>query len=139
VWSDVVGAGTQLITVAIRQQFPGHSRQAGTIASQCAAAQYLGRYVIVVDDDVDPHDLREVMWAVTTRSDPAKDIVTLSESMGSILDPLHLSYEPGTDLCSRAIIDACRPFHQLKTFPAVAASSHEELAGTRKKWAGLWD
>ena len=34
----------------------------------------LGRYVVVVDDDVDVYDMNDVMWAMCTRVDPVKDM-----------------------------------------------------------------
>ena len=138
VWADEIGGGRQLITVAIKQRYFGHSRQAGLIASQCQVGVYLGRYVIVVDDDIDPTDLREVMWAVVTRTDPAIDILTFDHSLGSLADPLQQFYEPGTSYSSRAVIDACRPFKNLKSFPIVAATPKSTLDEVRKKWSSLW-
>ena len=71
VWAHETGGGRLLIVVSITQRFCGHSRQAGYIAAQCQAAAYMNRFVIVVDDDVDPMNLEEVMWAVCTRCEPA--------------------------------------------------------------------
>jgi 3-polyprenyl-4-hydroxybenzoate decarboxylase len=39
-------------------------RQAGLLAAGCQSASYLGRFVVVVDEDVDPSDLFDVMWAM---------------------------------------------------------------------------
>lgn len=138
VWADEVGSGRLLIVVAIKQRYMGHSRQAGFVASQCQAGAYFGRYVIVVDDDIDPTNLQEVIWAMATRSDPASDIEIIRKAWGSRLDPLYCTYAPGTMYNSRAIIDACRPFEHFATFPRVAASSPEELERVRKKWQDLW-
>ena len=57
-------------------------------AAQGPAAAYMNRYVIVVDEDVDPTNLEEVMWAVSTRCDPAEDIEIMRKSWGSKVDPL---------------------------------------------------
>lgn len=138
VWADEVGSGRLLIVVAIKQRYMGHARQAGFVASQCQAGAYFGRYVIVVDDDIDPTNLKEVIWAMSTRSDPASDIETIHKAWGSRLDPLYCTYPPGTMYNSRAIIDACRPFEHLATFPRVAASAPAELERVRKKWHQLW-
>ena len=138
VWTDEVGSGRLLVVVAIKQRYMGHSRQAGFVASQCQAGAYFGRYVIVVDDDIDPTNLKEVIWAMATRSDPAMDIEIIRKTWGSRIDPLYCTYPPGTTYNSRAIIDACRPFEHLATFPRVAASSSAELERARKKWQHLW-
>ena len=53
------------------------ARQVGALTAQCPAAAYMNRYVVVVDDDIDPSDLEQVIWAMSTRSDPARDIETL--------------------------------------------------------------
>ena len=138
VWADEVGGARLLITIAIKQQYYGHSRQAGLIASQCQAGVYMGRYVVVVDDDIDPRNLRDVMWAVVSRTNPASDILTFDRSLGSPADPMKAGYEPGTMYSARAIVDACRPYKGIETFPPVAASSKERLTATRNKWASLW-
>lgn len=134
VWADEVGGGRLLITVAIKQRYPGHVKQAAAIASQCGAGAYFGRYVIVVDDDVDPTDLQDVMWAVATRSDPERDIDILRNTWGSPVDPMRQIMDRKADFNSRALIDACRPFEYLDTFPPIAASSPAELDALRAKW-----
>ncbi|MDP6558613.1 MAG: UbiD family decarboxylase [Candidatus Binatia bacterium] len=137
VWADEVGGGRQLVTVAIRQRYPGHSKQAGIVASQCQAGAYLGRYVIVVDEDTDPLNLREVMWAVATRSDPEEDIDILRRTWTSLVDPLAVTFDPGVVMNSRAIIDACRPYEHLQRFPPVATSSPDYLEKVREKFPWL--
>ena len=67
VWAHECGGGRLLIVTSIKQRFCGHARQAGYLTAQCQAAAYMNRWVIVVDDDVDPMNLEEVMWAVMTR------------------------------------------------------------------------
>ena len=62
--TDVVGVWqhvAQLMTVvALKQRYAGHAKRAALIA---AAQSYMGRLVVVVDDDVDPSNLADVMWA----------------------------------------------------------------------------
>ena len=121
VWAHEVCGGRLLVVVSIKQRFCGHSRQAGFIAAQCPAAAYMNRFVIVVDDDVDPMNLEEVMWAVSTRCEPADDIEIMRKSWGSKVDPL--LEDPRRPYNTRALIDACRPFEKLDTFPRVAQST----------------
>jgi UbiD family decarboxylase len=138
VWADEVGGARELITVAIKQRYFGHSRQAGYIASQCQAGAYYNRFVIVVDDDIDPSNIRDVMWAVVSRADPGSDIEILKKTWGAPGDPLRFTYPEGTLYNTRAIIDACRAFEHINDFAPVAASSPDELRTTREKWASLW-
>src|SRR5713226_5724985 len=74
VWCHEAGGSRLLIFVSIKQRYPGHARQAGLVASYCHAGAYLGRYVIVVDDDIDVTNTNDVLWALCTRSDPEQDI-----------------------------------------------------------------
>ncbi len=134
VWAHETGGGRLLIVVSIKQRFCGHSRQAGYITAQCQAAAYMNRFVIVVDDDVDPMNLEEVMWAVSTRCEPADDIEIMRKSWGSKVDPL--LENPAVPYNSRALIDACRPFEKLETFPARGAVEPGARARDRRQVEG---
>ena len=63
--------------IAIEQQHAGHAKMAGLVAAGCGSNAYLGRIIIVVDDDIDITNSAEVMWALATRWDPktATDII----------------------------------------------------------------
>ena len=52
-----------LTVLAIQQRYAGHAKQAGLAAVSCAASARNGRYVVVVDEDIDPSNLKEVLWA----------------------------------------------------------------------------
>jgi 4-hydroxy-3-polyprenylbenzoate decarboxylase len=136
VWAHEACGGRLLIVVSITQRFCGHSRQAGYLTAQCQAAAYMNRLVIVVDDDVDPMNLEEVIWAVSTRCDPAEDIEILRKTWGSRVDPL--LDDPGAPYNTRAVIDACRPFEKRDTFPRVAQSSPARVRETVAKWKALF-
>ena len=136
VWSHEVCGGRLLIVVSIKQRFCGHSRQAGFMAAQCPAAAYMNRFVIVVDDDVDPMNLEEVMWAVSTRCEPAEDIEIMRKSWGSKVDPMLA--DPAVPYNTRALIDACRPFEKISTFPRVAQSTPRQVRETVTKWKTLF-
>lgn len=135
VWCHEAG-GTRLLTiVSIKQRYPGHARQAGMIAAYCHAGGYLGRYVIVVDDDIDVSNTNDVLWALTTRSDPAQDIEIIRRSWSGPLDPIIPKGQKGHS--SRAIIDACRPYEWISDFPPVAESSPEVRRAVQEKWGKI--
>jgi len=67
VWTHEVGGSRLFIAVSIKQRYLGHARQAGFIASQCQTGAYVGRYRGGVDEDIDPSDLNEVVWAMCTQ------------------------------------------------------------------------
>jgi 4-hydroxy-3-polyprenylbenzoate decarboxylase len=135
VWCHEVGGSRLFNVVSIRQRFAGHARQAAMVATQCHAAAYLGRFTVVVDEDIDVMNLEEVMWAVCTRCDPEKDIDILRRCWSGPLDPIIPPGQKG--LNSRAIIDATRPFEWRDKFPLVAESSPERRAEVLKKWGHI--
>lgn len=135
VWCHAVGGSRLLLAVSIKQRYPGHSRQAGHVAAMCHAGAYLGRYVIVVDDDIDVTDLDDVIWAMCTRSDPAESIDIISRAWSGPLDPRIPPEKKGFN--SRAIIDATRPYEWRDRFPAVNAPSPEVRRRALDKWGYL--
>ena len=137
VWAHEIGGARMFNVVAIRQRYAGHSRQAGHLLSQCGVGAYMSRYSVVVDDDIDPSNLHEVMWAVATRTDPAVDIDIIRRGMGSKNDPMYVAYGSDTPWTSKAVIDACRPWDHLDEFPTVAEASKELQRKTREKWKDL--
>ena len=132
VWCHPAGASRMLTIVAIRQRYPGHARQAGLLASQCHANAYLGRFTVVVDDDIDSTDLQEVVWAMTTRCDPETDLEILRRCWSGPLDPIIPKERKGFN--SRVVLDACRPYEWMKDFPAVVGLSPAQKEEVLKKW-----
>ena len=135
VWLTVSGGSRLVLVVSIKQRYPGHARQAALVASQCHAGAYLGRYVIAVDDDIDPTNTDDVIWAMASRSDPEQDIEIIRRCWSGPLDPIIHPSKKGFN--SKAIIDACRPFEWMKEFPRVAESSKEVLDATAKRWGAV--
>ncbi len=132
VWQHPMAPTWMFTVVSIHQRYPGHARQAGLVASQSRGGAYMGRYVIVVDEDIDPSNLDEVIWALTTRSDPEKDIEIVRRCWSSPLDPVIPEGRKG--LNSRAIIDACRPYEWREQFPPVVAVERDLRERILRKW-----
>jgi len=133
VWISEAGL-TTLIIVSIKQRYAGHAKRAGLLASQSSAVQQ-GRYVIVVDEDIDPSNIQDVLWALCFRSDPEKDIDIIRGCRTEPLDPILV---PGTAIVnSVAIIDACKPYERMDDFPKAVETSPELAAKFREKWKSL--
>ena len=140
-WCHEAGGSRLFLAVAIKQRYPGHATQAGHVASQCHVGAYCGRYVVVVDDDIDVTNLEEVIWAMCTSSDPATSIDIIHRAWSTHLDP-RISPDQKEQLAlwnSRAIIDATRPFEWRDRFPAVNMPSPEVRKKTVEKWGYLLD
>jgi 4-hydroxy-3-polyprenylbenzoate decarboxylase len=138
VWAHEAAASRLFNVIAIKQAYAGHSKQAAMVAATCKSATYFGRFTVVVDDDVDPTDILDVIWAMSTRCDPVKDIDFIRDMWSSPLDPMIPHDHPGKAyLANRAVIDACRPYGQLKDYPKVARASPAVLANVKEKFADL--
>ncbi len=140
-WAHEVGNSRLLLAVSIKQRYPGHSKQAGHVAAMCHVGAYAGRYVIVTDEDVDISNLQELTWAMITRSDPATSIDIIKDAWSTPLDPRIPPWEKekGNMTNSRAIIDACRPYHWRDQFPKVNAPSPEMARKARERFGYLLD
>ena len=100
-------SGTSSFTayVSIKQGRPGEAKH--VIPIVLGVDHYL-KLVIVVDDDIDVFDESDVLWAVATRMQADRDLVTIAGSLGAILDPS--ADERG--ITAKLGIDATRPFGQ---------------------------
>ncbi|MBN8499673.1 MAG: UbiD family decarboxylase [Sphingomonadales bacterium] len=76
----------RIAVVSIRKQYPGHAqRMMMGIWSHLRQFTYT-KYLIVVDDDIDVRDWGDVLWALATRADPARDTLIVERSPVDYLD-----------------------------------------------------
>jgi UbiD family decarboxylase len=127
------------IVVSIRQKYAGHSRQAAHAVLGSRSGGYNGRFIVLVDDDVDPSNTSDVLWAIGTRCDPATSIEVAHSCWSTPIDP-----RIGPDerqrrnfTSSRGIIDACKPFHWIKEFPPTSTITQQDFEETMRKWGAI--
>jgi 4-hydroxy-3-polyprenylbenzoate decarboxylase len=141
VWCPPFGGSRQFVIVSIKQSYPGHATEAGHIASQTRAGAYAGRYVVVVDDDINPYDMDDVMWAVCTRSDPV-EMDMIKKAWSTPLDP-RIRKPTDSYHNSRGLIYAVKPYEWFNNFPPTAVASEGLRKEVFSKWAdqldGRWD
>jgi 4-hydroxy-3-polyprenylbenzoate decarboxylase len=135
VWCHEVGGSRLFNVIAIEQRYAGHARQVGHAAASVHTGAYLGRYTVVVDEDIDPMDLELVMWAICTRSEPAESIDIIPRAWSGPLDPRIHPDKKG--FSSRAIIDATRPFEWRDRFPRSQQPTPEWRQKAMDKWGWL--
>jgi len=132
-WMHGAGLYT-FIVVSIKQRYAGHAKEVGMIASHTRQAT-AGRFTIVVDEDIDPSNIDDVIWALCFRVDPAQDIDIIRRARSHSLDP---QVREGTPtFSSRAIIDACKPFEWRHEFKKEIKFSPELKEAVKKKWGDL--
>jgi len=80
------GCSYRMAVVSMRKQYPGHAKRVMFgIWSYLRQFMYT-KFIIVVDDDIDVRDWKEVIWAVTTRVDPARDLLIAENTPIDYLD-----------------------------------------------------
>ncbi len=145
----VASHSSGLIVVSIKNSYAGHAVQAGLVAAGCHSGAYHSRWVIVVDDDIDPTNLRDVMKATVARSDPRRAIQVVDNLWSSHKDLIDTTrsfikaeYPLIPDKAtykSVAIVDACRPIERDPSWHRDAVPSKELENRVRKKWGKIVD
>lgn len=64
--------------------------------------------MVVVDEDIDPSNITEVIWALVTRTDPEKDIDIVRRAWSTPLDTM-IRKPTDAYFNSRGVTDACKP------------------------------
>ena len=80
------GCSYRLATVSIRKQYPGHAKRVMFGIWSFLRQFMYTKFIIVVDDDVDIRDWKEVIWAMTTRVDAARDTLIAENTPIDYLD-----------------------------------------------------
>jgi UbiD family decarboxylase len=125
-----------LVVISIAQSYPGHSAQTLLAASGLQYGPGMDAYYVVVDEDIDPSDLKQVLWAMCTRVDPRTQVQIVT-SCTSGLDP-RLSPESksrGELTMGRMLIDACVPYTWKDKFPRPNRFGEEIRREVLKKWS----
>ncbi len=80
------GCSYRLAVVSIRKQYPGHAKRILFGVWSFLRQFMYTKFVIVTDDDINVRDWKDVVWAVTTRVDPARDTVIVENTPIDYLD-----------------------------------------------------
>ena len=140
--SDVTGVwgfyNGLLTVIALRQRYAGHAKQALITAAGFRHGD-MKTYYVAVDDDIDPANFQEVLWAMCTRVDPATAVDIIHDAWTADLDPrLSPAKRAAGDLTvGRMLINACRPFSWRDQFPETNVFSSEERKRVETKWRDL--
>lgn len=92
-WLPPEGCSYRIAVVSIKKAYAGHAKRVMMGVWSFLRQFIYTKFVIVVDDDIDARDWKDVMWAVSTRMDPARDITVIENTPIDYLD--FASPEPG--------------------------------------------
>ncbi|MBI4593276.1 MAG: UbiD family decarboxylase [Candidatus Rokubacteria bacterium] len=128
--------GFGMTVVSLEQRYAGHAPQALALAAQCPGGAYYAKWIIAVDEDVDPSNMNQVVWALATRCNPVEDIDVLRQTWSTWLDPTQNPPEE-RPYSSKALINACMEHRYIKQFSKrtkVRRSVYERVAA---RWTAL--
>ncbi len=80
------GCSYRLAVVSIRKQYAGHAKRVMFGVWSILRQFMYTKFIVVVDDDVDTRDWKEVVWAMTTRMDPVRDTLLVENTPIDYLD-----------------------------------------------------
>jgi 3-polyprenyl-4-hydroxybenzoate decarboxylase len=95
------------------------------------------RMTVIVDDDINLEDPRDVLWAIGTRAEIRSGSQFFTGFSDDQLDPMmppEVREKRDKFEFTRIVINACRPYKQLATFPPVVYSSEKWRSKIRQRW-----
>ena len=80
------GCSYRLAVVSMKKQYPGHAKRVMFGIWSFLRQFMYTKFIVVTDDDIDVRDWKEVIWAITTRVDPARDTLLVENTPIDYLD-----------------------------------------------------
>lgn len=120
------GLSYKVAVISIEKAYPGQARRAA-LAFWSALPQFnYTKFVVVVDKDINIRDPRQVVWAITSKVDPARDVFILEnnpfDSLDFATEKPGLGSRMGIDATTKLYPESDRPWGEtLKSDPDVAA------------------
>jgi UbiD family decarboxylase len=125
--------------ISIKQSYSGHAKQTALVAAGSRANTVGGLFVVVVDDDIDITNEKDVIWAITQRADiDSIEVISgiLTKASGPKKRPA-----PGEQpvlVNDRIIIDACWPYERRDKFPVIHRFSQQYQQQIMNKFKSLF-
>ncbi|MCK9992584.1 MAG: 4-hydroxy-3-polyprenylbenzoate decarboxylase [Alphaproteobacteria bacterium] len=134
-WLPPEGCSYRIAVVSIRKAYPGHAKRVMMgIWSYLRQFMYT-KWIIVVDDDINIRDWKEVMWAISTRMDPVRDITQMQNTPIDYLD----FASPQSGLGGKIGLDATNkmPPETHREWGRQIRMSDEVIETVTQKWSKL--
>lgn len=85
-WLPPEGCSYRIAVISMKKAYPGHAKRVMMGAWSYLRQFMYTKWVIVVDDDINARDWKDVMWAISTRMDPARDVTLIENTPIDYLD-----------------------------------------------------
>jgi 4-hydroxy-3-polyprenylbenzoate decarboxylase len=134
-WLPPEGCSYRIAVVSIRKAYPGHAKRVMLGVWSYLRQFMYTKWVIVVDAEVNARDWKDVMWAISTRMDPARDITVIENTPIDYLD----FASPESGLGSKIGLDATDkwPPETHREWGRPIAMDPDVVAAVTEKWARL--
>jgi 4-hydroxy-3-polyprenylbenzoate decarboxylase len=134
-WLPPEGCSYRIAVVSIRKAYAGHAKRVMMGIWSFLRQFVYTKFVIVVDDDIDARDWKDVMWAVSTRMDPVRDITRVENTPIDYLD----FASPESGLGGKLGLDATNklPPETHREWGRKIAMDAEIVSRVTEKWASL--
>ncbi|MHA1536489.1 MAG: UbiD family decarboxylase [Alphaproteobacteria bacterium] len=129
------GCSYRIAVVSIRKAYPGHAKRVMMAVWSYLRQFMYTKWVIVVDEDIDARDWKDVMWALSTRMDPARDTTIVENTP---IDSLDFA-SPQSGLGSKIGLDATTkwPPEVSREWGRKIAMSKDVIDKVDKMWKDL--
>jgi 4-hydroxy-3-polyprenylbenzoate decarboxylase len=129
------GCSYRMAVVSLKKQYAGHAKRVMFGVWSYLRQFMYTKFIVVVDDDIDVRDWKEVVWAITTRVDPARDTVIVENTPIDTLD----FASPVAGLGSKMGIDATHkwPAETSRTWGKAIAMSDDVKRRVDVLWKDL--
>lgn len=134
-WLPPEGCSYRIAVVSIRKGYPGHAKRVMMAVWSYLRQFMYTKFVIVVDDDINARNWKDVMWAVSTRVDPARDLTVIENTPIDYLD----FASPVSGLGAKMGLDATNkwPGETNREWGRKIAMADDIVARVTEKWPRL--
>ncbi len=134
-WLPPEGCSYRIAVVSMKKAYPGHAKRVMMAVWSYLRQFMYTKFVIVVDDDINARDWKDVMWAISTRVDPARDMTVIENTPIDYLD----FASPVSGLGSKLGLDATNkwPGETDREWGTEIAMDPEIVERVTAKWQSL--
>jgi 4-hydroxy-3-polyprenylbenzoate decarboxylase len=134
-WLPPEGCSYRIAVVSMKKAYPGHAKRVMMAVWSYLRQFMYTKWVIVVDDEIDARNWKDVMWAISTRMDPARDITVIESTPIDYLD----FASPESGLGSKIGLDATNkwPPETKREWGRLIRMNEDVIRAVTDKWPRL--
>ncbi|MEE9272060.1 MAG: UbiD family decarboxylase [Robiginitomaculum sp.] len=136
-WLPPEGCSYRIAVISMKKSYPGHAKRVMMGAWSFLRQFMYTKWIIVVDDDINARDWKDVMWAISTRMDPARDTTIIENTPIDYLD----FASPDLSLGSKIGLDATNKIgaETRREWGKEIKMDEDVVTSVTKKWAKMFE